>query len=186
MDFTVTYLHPRGMQWCLWWWTCWVLNKVGPFHCLVLKSAYGPAGGATPPFHPYHLQSNSCTKWVNSILEQYVCRYVNYHQDERVPLLPLEEFVYNSNAWSYTQQTPFYMWYGCDYPATLEVIQGFSPGITPFSIYGLYICFFRSSWKKHRLLTITMKIDVCSQHWALCLQTVFDCPVNVLWCILLG
>lgn len=28
MDFIVTFLHPRGMQWCLWWWTCWVLNRV--------------------------------------------------------------------------------------------------------------------------------------------------------------
>jgi transposase InsO family protein len=44
----------------------------------------------------YHLQTNGQTEHVNQILEQYLCLYINYQQDDWVSLLPLAEFAYNN------------------------------------------------------------------------------------------
>ena len=49
----------------------------------------------------YHLKGNKQTKCMNQILEQYLCIYCNYQQDNWSELLPLVEFAYN-NALSAT------------------------------------------------------------------------------------
>ena len=57
----------------------------------------------------YHPETDGQTEWVNQILEQYLCIYINYQQDDWASLLPLAEFTYNNTAHSATQVTPFFM-----------------------------------------------------------------------------
>src|SRR5882724_7626318 len=56
----------------------------------------------------YHPKTDGQTKWVNQILEQYLCVYSNYQQDDWVHLLPLAEFAYNNTSQSETTVTPFF------------------------------------------------------------------------------
>jgi len=44
----------------------------------------------------YHPERDKQTKWVNQTLEQYLCTYCNYQQDNWSELLPLAEFAYNN------------------------------------------------------------------------------------------
>jgi hypothetical protein len=44
----------------------------------------------------------------NQILEQYLCLYINYQQDDWVSLLPLTEFAYNNAPHSAMQVSPFF------------------------------------------------------------------------------
>src|SRR5882724_10575695 len=56
----------------------------------------------------YHPETDSQTKRVNQILEQYLRAYINYQQDDWVNLLPLAEFAYNNMLHSATMVTPFF------------------------------------------------------------------------------
>jgi len=44
----------------------------------------------------YHLEANSQAEQTNQTLEQYLCVYCNYQQDNWSELLPLAEFAYNN------------------------------------------------------------------------------------------
>ena len=55
----------------------------------------------------YHPQGNGQTEQVNQELEQYLCLFLNEHQDDWDDLLPLAEFQYNDHVHAATQQTPF-------------------------------------------------------------------------------
>ena len=44
----------------------------------------------------YHLEGDGQTKHVNQTLEQYLCIFTNYQQDNWSSLLPLAEFSYNN------------------------------------------------------------------------------------------
>jgi hypothetical protein len=48
----------------------------------------------------YHPEGDGQTEWTNQTLEQYLCIYCNYQQDNWSELLPLAEFAFN-NAVSY-------------------------------------------------------------------------------------
>ena len=56
----------------------------------------------------YHPETDGQTERVNQILKQYIRLYINYQQDDWVPLLPLAEFAYNNTPHSTTQVTPFF------------------------------------------------------------------------------
>src|SRR5882724_8525159 len=56
----------------------------------------------------YHPETNSQTKRINQILEQYLQVYINYQQDDWVNLLPLAKFAYNKTSHSATMVTPFF------------------------------------------------------------------------------
>ena len=56
----------------------------------------------------YHPETDSQTKRVNQILEQYLRIFVNYQQDNWEHLLPLAEFAYNNTQHSATTVTPFF------------------------------------------------------------------------------
>jgi transposase InsO family protein len=56
----------------------------------------------------YHPQTDGQTKRQNHILEQYLCAYVNYLQDDWVHWLPLAEFAYNSSVHASTGVTPYF------------------------------------------------------------------------------
>ena len=45
----------------------------------------------------------------NQVLEQYLCTYTNYQQDNWAPLLPLAEFAYNNAASATTGVSPFFV-----------------------------------------------------------------------------
>jgi len=60
----------------------------------------------------FHPESDGQTERVNSIIEQYLRAYVNYHQDDWDEWTPMAEFCYNNAASETTQVSPFYATYG--------------------------------------------------------------------------
>jgi len=56
----------------------------------------------------YHLEANSQAKQTNQTLEQYLCVYCNYQQDNWSKLLPLAEFAYNNTLSAITGVFPFF------------------------------------------------------------------------------
>jgi IS30 family transposase len=56
----------------------------------------------------YHLEGNRQTEHVNQTLEQYLCTYCNYQQDNWKSLLPLAEFTYNNIPNATTGVSPFF------------------------------------------------------------------------------
>ncbi|MBW0529925.1 hypothetical protein O181_069640 [Austropuccinia psidii MF-1] len=62
----------------------------------------------------YHPETDGQTERVNQILEQYLCMYVSYHQDDWDTWLPLAEFAYNNSDNSSTRQSTFFTVYGRD------------------------------------------------------------------------
>ena len=60
--------------------------------------------GYSTAFHP---QTDDQTERQNQTLEQYLCGYVNYQQDNWVFWLPLVEYSYNNSVHSSTGVTSF-------------------------------------------------------------------------------
>ncbi|MBW0551449.1 hypothetical protein O181_091164 [Austropuccinia psidii MF-1] len=56
----------------------------------------------------YHPETDGQTERVNQILEQYLCFYVSYHQDDWNTWLPLAEFAYNKSYHSSTKQSALF------------------------------------------------------------------------------
>ncbi|KAG5719025.1 hypothetical protein E4T56_gene20411 [Termitomyces sp. T112] len=56
----------------------------------------------------YHPETNGQTKHVNQTLEQYLCLYINYLQNNWHAELPLTKFTYNNTPHSATRVSPFY------------------------------------------------------------------------------
>jgi hypothetical protein len=52
------------------------------------------------------------TEWINKELEQYLCLYTNFMQDNWVEWLSSAEFAYNNRPHSTTGQSPFFLEYG--------------------------------------------------------------------------
>jgi len=56
----------------------------------------------------YHLEANGQAEQTNQTLEQYLCVYCNYQQDNWSELLPLAEFAYNNAPSATTGVSPFF------------------------------------------------------------------------------
>src|SRR3979490_1136607 len=56
----------------------------------------------------YHLEGDGQTEHTNQTLEQYLCVYCNYQQDNWASLLPLAEFTYNNAPSATTGILPFF------------------------------------------------------------------------------
>ena len=56
----------------------------------------------------YHPEGDSQTKWTNQTLEQYLCIFCNYQQDNWYMLLPLAEFTYDNAPSATTGISPFF------------------------------------------------------------------------------
>ena len=56
----------------------------------------------------YHPEGDGQTERINQVLEQYLCTYCNYQQDNWAPLLPLAEFAYNNAPSATTGVSPFF------------------------------------------------------------------------------
>ena len=61
----------------------------------------------------YHHKGDGQTEHTNQTLEQYLCIYCNYKQDNWSKLLPLVEFAYNNAPSATTGVSPFFAnkWY---------------------------------------------------------------------------
>src|SRR6266436_3057597 len=55
-----------------------------------------------------HPEGDGQTEQINQVLEQYLCAYMNYQQDNWAPLLPLAEFAYNNMASATMGVSPFF------------------------------------------------------------------------------
>ncbi|MBW0567462.1 hypothetical protein O181_107177 [Austropuccinia psidii MF-1] len=60
----------------------------------------------------YHPETDGQTERVNKILEQCLCIYVSYHQDDWNTCLPLAEFFYNNSDHSSKKQSPLFTVFG--------------------------------------------------------------------------
>ena len=56
----------------------------------------------------YHPEGNGQMEHTNQTLEQYLCVYCNYQQDNWADLLPLAEFTYNNAPSATTRISPFF------------------------------------------------------------------------------
>jgi len=56
----------------------------------------------------YHPKGDGQTECTNQTLEQYLCVYCNYQQDNWSKLLPLAEFAYNNALSATTSVSPFF------------------------------------------------------------------------------
>ena len=56
----------------------------------------------------YHLEANGQTECTNQTLEQYLCVYCNYQQDNWSELFPLTEFAFNNAPSDTTGVSPFF------------------------------------------------------------------------------
>ena len=56
----------------------------------------------------HHPQTNGSTEVVNQVLEQYLCIFISYQQDDWTKYLPLAEFTYNNSLNAQMGLTPFY------------------------------------------------------------------------------
>ena len=56
----------------------------------------------------YHPEGDGQTECTNQTLEQYLCVYCNYQQDNWSKLLPLVEFAYNNAPSATTGVSPFF------------------------------------------------------------------------------
>ena len=56
----------------------------------------------------YHPEGDGQTKCTNQTLEQYLCIFCNYQQDNWSELLPLAEFAYNNTPSATTGVSPFF------------------------------------------------------------------------------
>ena len=61
----------------------------------------------------YHPKGNRQTEYTNQTLEQYLCVYCNYQQDNWSELLPLVEFAYNNAPSATTSVSLFFVNKGC-------------------------------------------------------------------------
>jgi hypothetical protein len=67
----------------------------------------------------YHPQTDGQTQQMNQNIEQYLCGFINYHQDDWKEWLFTAEFSYINSVHAAMQQTPFFFKYG-QYPWTGE------------------------------------------------------------------
>jgi transposase InsO family protein len=60
----------------------------------------------------YHPQTDGQTERFNQELEQYLCAFCDYRQDDWVKWLPLTQFAHNSQVTTSTGRSPFDLLYG--------------------------------------------------------------------------
>jgi len=89
-----------------------VSDRGATFVSKFTKALWKQLSVKTLPSTAYHPQTNGQTECANQELEQYLWFYCNYQQDNWSTLLPLAQFVMNSQFHSRIQNTPFYLMFG--------------------------------------------------------------------------
>jgi len=74
-----------------------------------LLALFGVVRKLSTAFHP---QTDGQTERINQIVGQYLRCYINYRQNDWVPLLPTAQFAYNSAESDTTKVSPFFANYG--------------------------------------------------------------------------
>ena len=92
-----------------------------------LSERLGVALKHSSAFHP---QTDGQTERINSILEQYLRAFVNFHQDDWVSWLPLAEFASNNLISETTGCSPFFANYGFNPSLGVEPSKPCPPDMT--------------------------------------------------------
>ncbi|CCF50883.1 hypothetical protein NDA10_001821 [Ustilago hordei] len=72
------------------------------------EAGYSPLAQHSTAYHP---QMDGQMEQVNQVVEQYLCMYCNYEQDDWVAWLPMAAFVYNNMVHSSIGVSPFFACY---------------------------------------------------------------------------
>ena len=86
----------------------------------------------------FHPQTNGQTEHVNQCIEQYLCNFCSYQQDDWVDWIRLAEFQYNNLIHEATHVTPFYANYGFHPTFSVTPLRKSIPplpAVTDFSSY---------------------------------------------------
>jgi transposase InsO family protein len=89
-----------------------VSNRGSLFVSQITKELDQRLGIQLHPSTAYHPRTNGQSEITNKAIEQYLRHFLNYHQDDWVPLLPTAEFAYNNNDNTLTGVSPFKANYG--------------------------------------------------------------------------
>ncbi len=113
----------------------------------------------------YHLQSDGQTECVNQCIEQYLCNFCSYQQDDWVNWVSLAEFQYNNLIHDTTRTTPFYANYGFHPTFSITPIQKTTtPAASDFLNHLSTICSELQAELKLAQETAKRKYDVhCAQ-----------------------
>ena len=89
----------------------------------------------------YHPQTDSQTKQVNQCVEQYLCNFCSYQQDDWVDWLGVAEFHYNHLIHDSTRVSPFYTNYGFNPSFSIPRLhQSLTPATSDFLSHLSIIC----------------------------------------------
>jgi hypothetical protein len=86
----------------------------------------------------YHPRTDGQSECTNQWLEQYLCFWVNYQQDNWYHYLPITEFAHNSWQNETTGSSPYQILMGYNPPAEWKEV----PSVTPTPVFHL------EQWKK--------------------------------------
>ena len=90
-----------------------VISDRGPkFASKVMQEVWQKLGVKSTMSTAFHPQTDGETERVNQELEQYLCVFGNFQQDNWAELIPFMEFTHNARQHSATTKSPFEVWYG--------------------------------------------------------------------------
>ena len=107
----------------------------------------------------YHPEGNGQTKHTNQTLEQYLCVYCNYQQDNWSDLLPITEFTFNNAPSATTGISPFF------------ANKGYHPALAMHPKYDITLAHAQEFAIDLQELHLTLKLEIslaqqCYQHSA--------------------
>ena len=111
----------------------------------------------------YHLEGDGQTEHLNQTLEQYLCIFCNYQQDNWLEILPLAEFMYNNSPSTTTGVTPFF------------ANKGYHPNITVFPEHEL------ASVKAHKYIINLEKLHAKLREQMAKAQVHYQGPADCQW-----
>jgi transposase InsO family protein len=117
MDTTLTSKQLAEIYWDHIWkhhrvpWT--IISNRGPqFASQFIKELCKAVGTKCTLSMVYHPQTDGQMKRINQEVEGFLCKYVNFRQDNWARWIVIAEFQYNDKQHSTTRHTPFFLNYG--------------------------------------------------------------------------
>ena len=89
-----------------------ILDRGPQFASKVMQEVWERLGVKSTMSTAFHPQTDGETEWVNQELEQYLCVFCDFQQDNWVDLIPFMEFARNVQQHSAPGHSPFKIWYG--------------------------------------------------------------------------
>ncbi len=110
-DGTVDILLKGTFQ-CYGLWDKMISNRGPQFASKVMQAIHAKLGITSALSTAYHPQTDGKTKRYNQKLEQYLCIFCNYRQDDWVKHLPYAKFSHNTRVHSVMGKSPFKLLHG--------------------------------------------------------------------------